>query len=1389
MPKLPNYLSQFTRLLAQHFGLVILVVYLLIVALKNWPVANEWLMGWDNFSVTTNLWLNLKRTLFATWREYRGFGVASDSEVVDVFRQLPLFFLQAFSPDYLLEWFYYFGMYSLGAMGAYFLTIHALRRLTITNSFTTWHWTLVGLCGAIFYATNLYSLEVFYTPIVMYTARFGFLPWLVLLSWQWLTDKQPKTLVRLGIISIFAMPAFLTATVFFVWMIILGSLVLFFGRWQKKLSLLAITFLLNAFWLLPFGWYTLTKVAIIPKSGTFVAINEILLNAPYERFELDKLLTFTGEFGSGIHFTDLQKQPVPQHPFFHQTPLGSYPKWYYFSTWPIILIGTIFILRRSRSYQSQLGWWLMVLFVTSLWLLTKEYSPLGVVYNLLSKTIPFLQVVLRFGGTKLNPILILIGTIASGAATLWLLESTIAKKTALWRRLISTIGIPLVISAIGWMSVAPLTGQFTAKIIRTQLPQAYFQLAEIINQDAVYGRVLHLPTGLYSYWRSHSWGYYGSSFLSFMIQKPTIEKTFSPGNLDHDYFDQALTTLTLNFETIDQASKTKRAQQLAHLLKRSSIRHLVLDSSIQPTITSKNLLSWEVHPLKETQLLLAELSKLGGLTEVNRIPIDQQDPTAGEIVHYVFDEDFTAFTTPTDVLAVDPELANTFIEPLFVLPQTIVQSNDLQYRSYPWWQTNFIYTPHKNSFSLVTRQQETPTSLTIPAPTKTANAYQAVDFFAAIETNQLRLYAKFSQPILDQQPSIQDSVLIYSAYLPKPSTFTAWSNPKDYLNNWHVLPSQTIQPLRVAISDQVLPLPTELTNTPSYIGSLLLAQQLMNTIPISLLIPESTGPALIDTNLLSPTENPNCLNDGTSLHQAKLTFNQGSLYAVTTQGSFCFGTAIDLLDLKKISTGTDNRNYFELSFVAQSESSTILPDITQPFPLSRQLAITELMYQQEPLTQTAVCLSTQTNGPCLNGQTILRTTKQPHRYILTTNRLFEEPQLNIVYSVLTDLGTHAFSLEKLEILRFTPSNTLSTNLAELLPTATRRFELISGQPQFPYPLSTSSLYPSTATGLQLQNPTKCIQNPSATRPSSYHSLSQTATDALLYSESCSLTLSTTLPYYSSNAYFWSTQYQTITGNQPRLLVDATSQIYNKLFSQADHYPNIPGSKPLEPTTSLAGSEIFQTQLRDILQQPTYATTSTSIAPIGSIAQPTGITFAVNLASTNQSLLRLTTPTVFAIPPEWQASYVETAESIHQFAKLSISDTVQFLPSFWSLTLSNPDSSANTQALLAFDQAFDPGWVVINQKLERILAKHVRVDGWKNGWLFDANAFKTPQKLYVVYWPELISLLGWMITIPTIGVIVFQATKNKSTALTHSLATNKRVKQLSLRLRKVLAPKS
>ena len=87
-------------------GLVLLIVILSIITVNSIK-PDFYLIGWDNYSSYFNLLTNLFRTLFATWRDYRGLGVPSDAEVVDIFRQLFFLVLTPFVHRSLLDQLYY----------------------------------------------------------------------------------------------------------------------------------------------------------------------------------------------------------------------------------------------------------------------------------------------------------------------------------------------------------------------------------------------------------------------------------------------------------------------------------------------------------------------------------------------------------------------------------------------------------------------------------------------------------------------------------------------------------------------------------------------------------------------------------------------------------------------------------------------------------------------------------------------------------------------------------------------------------------------------------------------------------------------------------------------------------------------------------------------------------------------------------------------------------------------------------------------------------------------------------------------------------------------------------------------------------------------------------
>src|SRR3990167_7102167 len=113
-------------------GLLILSIILLVITIVNIK-PDFYLMGWDNYSSYFNLKTNIFRTFFATWREYRGLGIPSDSESTDLFRQLFFLILSPFVKENLLDQVFSLFSFNFGVIMVYLLSIKLFKEIFHDN--------------------------------------------------------------------------------------------------------------------------------------------------------------------------------------------------------------------------------------------------------------------------------------------------------------------------------------------------------------------------------------------------------------------------------------------------------------------------------------------------------------------------------------------------------------------------------------------------------------------------------------------------------------------------------------------------------------------------------------------------------------------------------------------------------------------------------------------------------------------------------------------------------------------------------------------------------------------------------------------------------------------------------------------------------------------------------------------------------------------------------------------------------------------------------------------------------------------------------------------------------------------------------------------------------
>ena len=145
--------------------LSLLTLFLVVISVTSLK-PDFYLVGWDNYSSYLDTKLNFFRLFFATWRSFRGFGVPSDAEVVDIWRLLfQLALKMLFIPTRLLDQLYYLLALWSGVIGMYCLATFIHRQSKGHNSCSTDFFSFVA---AFFYLFNINTLSVFYFPLPMF---------------------------------------------------------------------------------------------------------------------------------------------------------------------------------------------------------------------------------------------------------------------------------------------------------------------------------------------------------------------------------------------------------------------------------------------------------------------------------------------------------------------------------------------------------------------------------------------------------------------------------------------------------------------------------------------------------------------------------------------------------------------------------------------------------------------------------------------------------------------------------------------------------------------------------------------------------------------------------------------------------------------------------------------------------------------------------------------------------------------------------------------------------------------------------------------------------------------------------------------------------------------
>lgn len=1358
------------------FTLLILLFFLSLATIKP----QFYLIGWDNFSSYFNLKANLFRTFFSAWREYRGLGVPSDSEAVDLFRQIFFLILSPFVKTGLLEQIYFLFCLNIGVLGMYFFTKAFFRH--VFSASKDQNLEIAALIASFFYLFNLNTLATFYFPMAMYINRFAALPILFLIFLTFIKKKSVnlKTWILAVLAIFFTTTSYLTATIFIVFLLFVFIFGLSLGG-KKRTAIVALLFLgLNLFWLFPFANYALEKADIIKLAPSFIDANESQLNKPASFYSLEKVSVLYPNF-LDTEITDIAEGNshylYPQTDFFRNI-IGRI----ILLIFPLFYLGGVTLI--LVKYRKRVFLWLPSVIFLSLFLVGKEFTPLGFVYNLVEKIIPYFKVLFRFADTKFNIYIALCGSLSAGLVSFHLFTFLHGRKRR--HRYFVMAGLFLVLIPYFFVFSSYFKGNLIAPFMYNKMPPAYFEIAKMINEDREDFRVLHLPMNEAGYWKFYVWGMAGSSFLNFMLDKPLIDRAFEPASMENAYLHQAIFQNVDNAQDIEEQQKlNEKSEKFYRLLSDISVKYIIWDETVSTAVYSRGVKFWGEFDAYDAKRILENLANLGLLETKADFRLNILDYLNLYSQRYPLDQ------TTTDRLVKNPfysiklfEVKDTQAKFYFVQQATPIDPNldNLLATNLVFQGQNYLQGKDKRAISLFPFQrQETPlrkdeNKLTFDLKNIFPDSGRFrielngkdikgmshdVEIFAKSDNGSLTIsFYRLPIPLIQNQKTTEYLGQMEIPLAKVENSLKARNNLDNYFSDWSILNFREISDLRLSVNGYILPLPAELESKDTLVTTVVVSG---DEISAELLTKEkSSNINLADFQL---TENPNCFGDKIEDYNFEFKQNDGRLTLLSKNGSTCLVKSIEN-DLSK------ETSHLEMKFNLEAKAEDGDYFYPQTLGETTRPLLKEYVLSQPKPNLFRICLRGQHTEECFNKHQILNLEDKQ-----TVTVPLESP-VKYLYGPLVLLASSNIGYQEQEVIlnslvfdQFKPVGEVKLEIKP--PAESYEINLDSSQEinlQIPKALSRQSFYfDEEKDGFYLSN------QPCREKPESYRTFRLIGNRWVSFFENCSNIISVKSNFDSRRFYLWNIDYHLFSGKYPKYLLEDGFRSYkNSYLSLGQGYPDVPSFKDLQKPEGFITwltKPIYQRELEKKFSDVVPQTAYTYVYPQPELSDEESKDYTLHQDSENEGILGLFAFNIIELPNTWQNLAIRKTGNSGDYVLPQGVEYKQILPSLWRIDFQS--IQGEKPALLVFNEAYDQQWQLHKNILGLLLGTqnegllHLKFNGYANAWEINNSE---GQSFYVFYAPEKLSWLGWVLTLVTIaaGFIVLRFWSLRKTLKTDQL---------------------
>ena len=469
-------------------------------------------------------------------------------------------------------------------------------------------------------------MQIFVVPFEMFTAQYGFLPWLFLFgTMQLQSNNASKKIFFLFCLTTFlATPVAYAATLWHIQFFSFFSYIVLFtfltykqdpSIKKRALILFVVTLLINAFWILPNLYFVINH-------------GQEVSNANINKLFSPQAFLYNKEFGNIRDIALLKTFLFDWNIYTGNNHFGYLLQpWITYLKQPFVLqIG--FLLATVSGIGLLYGIWkkqkIMLAFIPCLLLcfffLLNDNPPTGFLYRILENAIPLFKEALRFPEDKVLGIFIFLMACFFGLAQL-AISNALSRIPILGRKIIS-IGQVSIIALLLFFSMIPaFQGNLISPFMRVEIPKDYFALFSWLNTQTDDGRIANLPIQSFWGWEYYKWSgaeqssasspaseadrrgkpsFQGAGFLWFGVKQPVLNRDFDRWTPYNEQY----------YREMSYAIYAQNPTILTSVLKKYNIHYLLLDKNIIAPQSEEKILFY-----KETETLLNTLTANSTITK------------------------------------------------------------------------------------------------------------------------------------------------------------------------------------------------------------------------------------------------------------------------------------------------------------------------------------------------------------------------------------------------------------------------------------------------------------------------------------------------------------------------------------------------------------------------------------------------------------------------------------------------------------------------------------------------------------------------------------------------------------------------------------------------------